>query len=187
MEITATHIPEVKIVDPGRHADARGWLSEVWNPGALADAGIDVHFVQDNQSHNPVAGAVRALHFQIPPYEQGKLVICLAGRIYDVALDLRVGSPTYGEHYGLEMHGDDTCQMWIPPGFAHGYCALEANTRVLYKLTAPYAPDAGGGVLWNDPALGIDWPLGDDEAVVNERDRSWPTLADFESPFRWEG
>lgn len=186
MNVEETHIPDVKIIDPGRHSDDRGWLSEIWNPAALADSGLDLSFVQDNQSHNPRAGAVRALHFQIPPHAQGKLIVCLSGRIYDVALDLRVGSPTYGDHVGLEMDASDTRQMWIPPGFAHGYCALEPETRVLYKLTAPYVPEASRGILWNDPALAIEWPVAGLDLMVNERDRNWPTLAAFKSPFRWE-
>ena len=187
MDIRDSSLSDVKIIDPGRHRDERGWLSEIWNPAALADIGLDIVFVQDNQSHNPRAGAVRALHFQHPPHAQGNLIVCLSGRIYDVALDLRVGSPSYGEHVGLEMHADDTRQIWIPPGFAHGYCALEPGTRVLYKLTAPFAPEASGGILWNDPALGIEWPLSGLDVMVNERDEKWPTLAAFESPFRWEG
>lgn len=187
MIVETARIPDIKFIDPGRHSDDRGWLSEAWNPDALADAGLDLRFVQDNQSHNPRAGAIRALHFQTPPHAQGKLIICLSGRIFDVAVDLRAGSPTYGEHVGLEMNADETRQMWIPPGFAHGYCALEPETRVLYKLTAPFAPHASGGILWNDPALGIDWPVSGLDVIVNERDRAWPTLAEFETPFRWEG
>lgn len=186
MQITSTHIPDVKIITPDRHADDRGWLSEIWNPTALSAAGLDLSFVQDNQSHNPHAGAVRALHFQNPPYDQGKLVACVSGSIYDVALDLRIGSPSYGEHVGLEMHAADTSQMWIPPGFAHGYCALEAETRVLYKLTAPFHPAAARGVLWNDPELGIVWPLADGAALVNPRDAAWPKFSEFESPFHWQ-
>ena len=187
MDISETHIPGVLIVDPGKHEDERGWLSEVWSPAKLAAAGLDLEFVQDNQSHNPKACAVRALHFQVPPHAQGKLIVCLSGAVYDVAVDLRVGSPTYGQHVGLHMSADDTRQLWVPPGLAHGYCALEDNSRVLYKLTAPYVPDATGGILWNDPELGIDWPLAPGSERVNARDQSWPGLSAFESPFRWEG
>lgn len=171
---------------PERHEDSRGWLSEIWNPASLSAAGLDITFAQDNQSHNPHAGSVRALHFQLPPHDQGKLIVCLSGAIYDVAVDLRVGSPSFGEHVGVEMHADETVQMWIPPGFAHGYCALEPDTRVLYKLTAPFHRDAARGILWNDPNLGIAWPVTEDTAIVHDRDRAWPRLADFESPFRWQ-
>jgi len=146
-----------------------------------------VEFVQDNQSHNPKAGVVRALHFQAPPHAQGKLIVCLSGAIYDVAVDLRAGSPTYGRHVGLTMRAGETQQMWIPAGFAHGYCSLEDDTRVLYKLTSPFVPEASGGILWNNPELAIDWPLAEHELAVNARDRSWPTLDRFESPFRWNG
>ena len=187
MKITPTDIPGVLILDPGRHADDRGWLSEVWNPVALSAAGLDVTFVQDNQSHNPRAGSVRGLHFQVPPDAQGKLIVCLSGAIYDVAVDLRVGSPTYGEHVGLRMEADDTQQLWVPPGLAHGYCALEDETRVLYKLTKPFVPEAAQGILWNDPALGIQWPLAPGTEIVNERDSTAPALAEYDSPFRWEG
>ncbi|MBO6783520.1 MAG: dTDP-4-dehydrorhamnose 3,5-epimerase [Alphaproteobacteria bacterium] len=187
MEISQTSIPGVLILDPGRHTDERGWLSELWNPDALGAAGLDVDFVQDNQSHNSKAGPVRGLHFQVPPHAQGKLITCLSGAIFDVAVDLRVGSPTYGRHVGLRMDADDTRQMWIPAGFAHGYCALEDNTRVLYKLTAPFAPHAAKGIRWDDPALGIAWPLEAGMELVNDRDRNLPCLADYDSPFRWDG
>jgi len=187
MEIAETQIPGVLIIDPGRHEDERGWLSEVWNPSAFAAIGLDISFVQDNQSHNPKAGVVRALHFQAPPHEQGKLIVCLSGSVYDVAVDLRAGSPTYGCHHACELSARETRQLWIPPGCAHGYCVLEDDTRVLYKLTAPYVPEVNGGVLWNDPALAIDWPFSPDDAIVNERDRTWPCLSQFETPFRWNG
>ncbi len=187
MEITETSIPGVMVVDPGRHADDRGWLSELWNPADFSAVGLDIDFVQDNQSHNPEAGVVRALHYQVPPHEQGKLIVCLSGAIYDVAVDLRDGSPTYGRHFSLEMRADDTRQLWIPSGCAHGYCTLEPDTRVLYKLTAPYVPGANGGILWNDPALGIEWPVEAGDVIVNERDGSWPALDAFRSPFRWDG
>lgn len=187
MQIVATHIPDVTLVTPERHEDARGWLSEVWNPAAPSAAGLNVNFVQDNQSHNPRAGTVRALHFQLPPFDQGKLVMCLSGAIYDVAVDLRVGSPSFGQHVGVEMRADEPRQMWIPSGFAHGYCSLEPDTRVFYKLTAPYHSEAARGVLWNDPDLGIDWPETAEAALVNDRDSSWPKFADLDSPFRWQG
>lgn len=187
MQVHDTELDGVKIVEPDRHTDDRGWLSELWNPRALADAGLELAFVQDNLTHNPRAGSVRALHFQAPPREQGKLIVCITGAIYDVALDIRVGSPTYGRHVGIELRGDDPRQLWIPAGFAHGYCAIEAGSTVLYKMTAPYDGPATGGVMWNDPALGIDWPVAPGAEVAIERDRTWPTLAELESPFAWAG
>jgi dTDP-4-dehydrorhamnose 3,5-epimerase len=187
MQIVDTELPDVKVVDPGRHVDVRGWLSEVWNPGALAQAGLPASFAQDNLTHSAAVGVVRALHYQVPPYDQGKLVVCLVGAIYDVALDIRGGSPTFGEHVSVSLRGDEARQLWIPPGFAHGYCATEPDTLVFYKLTAPYRADATGGVLWRDPALAIDWPVGPGDAIVNARDEALPDLADLNSPFRWEG
>ncbi len=187
MQVLDTDIDGVKIVEPARHADERGWLSESWNPAALVDAGLDVAFVQDNLTHSQALGVVRALHFQAPPYEQGKLIICITDAIYDVALDIRVDSPTYGRRVGLRLSGDDPRQLWIPPGFAHGFFALEPDTKGLYKLTAPYRGDSMMGVLWNDPALKIDWPVDANAALMVERDRSWPMFADFRSPFGRKG
>ncbi|MEP4379676.1 MAG: dTDP-4-dehydrorhamnose 3,5-epimerase [Alphaproteobacteria bacterium] len=183
MQIIDTDIPDVKIVDPGRHMDNRGWLSELWNPAVLAEAGLPVSFAQDNLTHSAAVGVIRALHFQIPPHDQGKLIVCLSGAIYDVALDVRKGSPTFGRHVGVTLRGDSPQQLWIPPGFAHGYCTTEPDTLVFYKLTAPYRAEATGGVLWRDPALAIDWPVGVGDAIVNARDEALPLLADLESPF----
>ena len=184
MEVTETSIPGVKIVDPGRHFDDRGWLSEVWNSRALAEAGLDATFVQDNLTHSPDAGVIRALHYQIPPHVQGKLIVCLTGAIYDVAVDIGVGSPTFGQHVAVELRADHPRQLWVPPGFAHGYCTTAADTTVMYKLTAPYDTHGALGVLWNDPVLNIDWPVDSAAAKVNARDAAWPTLADLDSPFR---
>ena len=143
--------------------------------------------MQDNLTLSPAAGAVRALHYQSPPHAQGKLIACITGEVYDVAVDLRVGSPTYGRHVGLTLSAEDSRQLWVPPGFAHGYCTTAPDTRVFYKLTAPYRAELMGGLLWHDPALAIAWPVDTAEAQVNSRDESWPSLADLESPFRWEG
>lgn len=186
MQITDTDLPGVKIVDPGRHADDRGWLSELWNPDALDRAGLSAGFVQDNLTFSPAAGSVRALHFQTPPYAQGKLIACLTGAIYDVVVDLRVGAPTYGQHFGLNLCAEESRQLWVPPGFAHGYCTTAPDTHVFYKLTAPYRAEAMGGLLWRDPALGISWPVTKGDAIVNARDDSWQILSDLESPFRWD-
>ncbi len=186
MQVLNTDIPGVRIVDPGRHMDDRGWLSEVWSQQTLADAGLDVTFTQDNLTFSPMPGVVRALHYQIPPEVQGKLITCLTGAIYDVALDIRVGSPTYGQHFALELRADHPRQLWVPPGLAHGYCSIKPDSMVLYKLTAPYDTHGAFGVLWNDPALEIDWPVSGDHAIVNGRDSAWPHLAELDSPFRWE-
>lgn len=187
MQVTDTDIPDVKIVDPGRHSDDRGWLSEIWNPEALDQAGLPISFVQDNLTLSRPEGVVRGLHFQLPPFDQGKLIACVTGAIYDVAVDLRVGAPTYGRHVAVTLNAEESRQLWVPSGFAHGYCTLEPDTRVFYKLTAPYQSTALGGLLWRDPALAIAWSVDPAEAQVNSRDGSWPILANLDSPFRWDG
>ena len=185
MLITNADIDGIKIIDPGRHFDERGWSGELWNSRILGTDGFGVSFVQDYLASNSLSGTVRGMHFQSPPHDQGKLVICLSGAIFDVALDIRVGSPSFGLHVPLTLSGDDSRQCWIPSGFAHGYCTLEPDTKVLYKLTAPYQPLGVGGILWKDVSLKINWPIDVSEAVVNERDGNWPCLDDIESPFRW--
>ena len=187
MHIMNTDIDGIKIFDPERHLDERGWLSELWNSSVFETGGFSVSFVQDILTFSSQSGTVHGMHFQTPPHEQGKLIICVSGAIFDVALDIRVGSPTFGQHVALKLCGDDPRQCWIPAGFAHGYCTLEPDTKVLYKLTAPYQPLAVGGVLWKDVSLKIDWPIGVGETMVNERDDNWPCLGDIESPFRWSG
>lgn len=186
MQIADTEIPGIMIVQPGRHDDERGWLSELWNPQTLAACGVDAAFAQDNLTYSGAAGVVRALHFQAPPHDQGKLVTCVTGAVFDVVVDIRAGSPTWGRHVAVELSAENGRQIWAPSGFAHGYCTLTPDTRVLYKLTAPYRLDAMGGLLWCDPALGIDWPVATDTAVVNARDAAWPGLDALESPFAWE-
>ena len=187
MRITDTDIDGVKIFDPGRHFDERGWLSELWSPGVLETHGFKPSFVQDILTFSLRSGTVHGMHFQLPPDDQGKLVVCLSGAIFDVALDIRDCSPTFGKHVGLTLCGDDPRQCWIPSGFAHGYCTLEPDTKVLYKLTAPYRPLSASGVLWKDASLKIDWPIDVKEALVNDKDDNWPCLGDIESPFRWDG
>ena len=185
MRITNADIDGIKIIDPGRHFDERGWSGDLWNSCVLGTYGFGVSFVQDTLASSSQSGTVRGMHFQFPPNDQGKLIICLSGAIFDVALDIRVGSPTFGQHVTLKLSGDDSRQCWIPSGFAHGYCTLEPDTKVLYKLTAPYQPLGVGGILWKDVSLKINWPIDVSEAMVNERDGNWPCLGDIESPFRW--
>ena len=185
MRITNTDIDGVQIFDPGRHFDERGWLTELWNFGELEVQGFRESFVQDIVTFSARSGTVHGMHYQVPPHDQGKLVICISGSILDVALDIREGSPTFGQHVGLKLSGEDPRQCWVPSGFAHGYCTLEPDTKVLYKLTAPYQPRHAGGILWNDASLKINWPIDVSEATVNERDANWPCLGDIESPFRW--
>ena len=178
-------IPEVRIIRPRRHGDARGFFSETWSRQALAEAGIELDFVQDNHAFSAEAGTVRGLHFQIPPYAQAKLVRVVRGAILDVAVDIRAGSPTYGRHVAAVISAAEWNQILVPVGFAHGLATLEPGTEVLYKVSAPYSPAHDKGLLWNDPALGIDWPVGEAEAIVSEKDRRQPRLADLPDWFAY--
>lgn len=187
MQAEALSIPDVKILTPKKHGDHRGFFSEVYNRKALESAGIDLDFVQDNHSLSAEKGVVRGLHFQSPPYAQDKLVRVVKGSVFDVAVDLRQGSPTYGQHVSAVLTIDDWNQILVPIGFAHGFMTLEPGTEVIYKVTDYYAPDHDHGLLWNDPELGIAWPLGSDEAVLSDKDRKQPRLSELTSPFTYAG
>lgn len=175
--ITELAIPDVKLITPKRFFDARGFFSETYTKRSLAEAGIDAEFVQDNHSHSSAKGVVRGLHFQVPPHAQDKLVRVAQGAIFDVAVDIRPGSATFGGHVSAVLSADNWQQIWIPAGFAHGFCTLEPNTTVLYKTTGYYAPECSLGINWNDPALRIAWPIKADQAVLSETDRAYPPLA----------
>jgi dTDP-4-dehydrorhamnose 3,5-epimerase len=185
MRIQETEIPEVKLVLPNRRGDARGFFSEVFRKDAFASGGIDAEFVQDNHSFSATRGTVRGLHFQTDPHAQGKLVRVTRGAILDVAVDIRRGSPTYGRHVTATLSAANWHQLWIPGGFAHGFCTIEPDTEVLYKVTSYYAPTHDFGVRWDDPAIGIDWPVGAEEAVLSEKDRHHPLLADLPAYFTY--
>ncbi len=172
-------IPDVKLLAPARQADARGWFSETWNRLTLAAAGIDADFVQDNHVLSLQPHTVRGLHWQASPGEQGKLIRVNRGAIFDVAVDLRPQSPTFRQHVTTTISADNWHQVWIPPGFAHGYCTLEKDTEVIYKVTAPWAPELERGLLWCDPDLAIAWPVDEASVVVSPRDQVLPTLAEF--------
>lgn len=172
----------VKIV-PTRHGDDRGYFSEVFKDAWFRENVADVAFVQDNQSLSAVKGTVRGLHFQLEPFAQGKLVHCIRGTVFDVAVDIRQGSPTFGQWAGAELSGGNGAQLWIPAGFAHGFVTLEADTIVHYKVTAPYSAQHDRGLLWNDAAIGITWPVEAAEAVLSEKDRVQPALADLPPSF----
>jgi dTDP-4-dehydrorhamnose 3,5-epimerase len=178
MRIFETVLPEVKIVAPGRLGDTRGFFSEVWNERDFAEAGVAAHFVQDNHIRNPLKGTLRGLHYQLPPAAQGKLLRVTRGSIFDVAVDIRRGSRTFGRHADAVLSADNWQQLWIPPGFAHGYCTLEDDTEVQYKVTGFYSPDHDRGIAWNDPALRINWPVLEDSVLLSDRDRTHPTLAE---------
>jgi dTDP-4-dehydrorhamnose 3,5-epimerase len=186
VDVTDLRVPGVRVYRPARYGDARGWFSEVWRRDWLPG----VEFVQDNHSASATPGTVRGLHFQVPPAVQGKLVRVARGAIFDVAVDLRSGSPAFGGHAARVLSAADGEMLWVPPGCAHGFCTLEPDTEVLYKVSgAFYSPDLERGLAWDDPALGIDWPAAAG-AVVSDRDRRWPAWQEIagslEEWFRFE-
>ncbi|MEO1649523.1 MAG: dTDP-4-dehydrorhamnose 3,5-epimerase [Pseudomonadota bacterium] len=185
MQIDTFDIPGVVKLTPKRFGDHRGYFSETYNAKLAAEAGIDKAFVQDNQSLSAERGTVRGLHFQRPPHAQGKLVRVLAGAILDVAVDIRHGSPTFAEHVAVELTADGGEQLWVPEGFAHAFCTLAPNTVVFYKVTGFYAPAADDGIRWDDPDLGIAWPVAPDKAVISEKDGKLPRLAEAAPTFHW--
>ena len=186
MDISSLDIPDVKIIRPKKHGDARGFFSETWSRASLEAAGIDIDFVQDNQSLSATPGTVRGLHFQTPPHAQAKLLRVIRGAVFDVAVDLRRGSPGYGRHVSAVISAEEWNQILVPVGFAHGFMTLEPDTEVIYKVSGIYSPANDAGILWNDPDLGIAWPL-DVEATLSDKDRVQPRLRDFETPFTCEG
>jgi len=177
LQVETFSVHGVLHVTPPRFGDVRGYFSETYNREAFAAVGIDRLFVQDNQSLSRERGVIRGMHFQIPPFAQAKLVRVLRGSVYDVAVDIRKASPTYGQSVAVTLSAELGNQLFIPDGFAHGFCTLEPDTEVLYKVDAPYSRDHERGLLWNDPALGVRWPIAEAEAVVIERDRGHPRLA----------
>jgi dTDP-4-dehydrorhamnose 3,5-epimerase len=179
MEVISLAIPDVKLVTPRRFADPRGFFAETFSRRRFAEAGLIADFVQDNHSLSRPAGTVRGLHFQRPPFAQAKLVRVLRGAILDVAVDIRPGSPSYGRHVAAELSADNGAMILVPEGFAHGFCTLTADTEVFYKVNRDYAPQHEGGILWNDPALDIAWPVDAADAFLSDRDRAWPTLSEY--------
>lgn len=181
--VQTTAIPGVLVVTPGKHGDERGFFSETYKHSELVRHGVDHTWVQDNHSMSGKRGVVRGLHFQSPPRAQAKLIRVLSGAILDVVVDVRKSSSTYGAHVAVELSSDNWKQLYVPIGMAHGFCTISDRTEVLYKTSSEYAPEAEGGLLWNDPTLGIRWPISSSEATVNKRDTSWPELAKLASPF----
>lgn len=176
-------IPDVLLVTPRRFEDPRGWFVETYSQPRYAAAGIRAVFMQDNQSLSRNRGTIRGLHFQRPPVAQAKLVRVLRGRILDVAVDLRRAQPTYGQHVAVELDAATGAQLFVPAGFAHGFCTLEPDTEVTYKVDAPYAPDADAGLFYDDPHLAIAWPVAPAVAHLSDKDRQLPRFTDFASPF----
>jgi dTDP-4-dehydrorhamnose 3,5-epimerase len=183
MLIEQTLIPGVVTVQPARHGDARGYFSETFRHDKLAPYLNGATFVQDNQSLSERRGVFRGLHFQSPPSAQGKLVRVLRGSIQDVAVDIRQGSPTYGQHVSVVLSADNWLQLWVPPGFAHGFVTLEPATEVVYKVTSYYDPAEDRGLAYNDPGLGIEWMVDPSEFVVSEKDGRQPQLKDLPQYF----
>ena len=183
MEIRTFDIPGVTLLMPRRFADARGFFCETWNERAFRESVADVGFVQDNTSLSVARGTVRGLHFQKPPFAQGKLVQVLRGAILDVAVDIRSGSPTFGCHVATRLDAETGHQLWIPTGFLHGFCTLEENTQVAYKVTQYYSAAHDAGVVWNDPDLNIRWPVSAADAVLSDKDRQLPRLRELPELF----
>jgi dTDP-4-dehydrorhamnose 3,5-epimerase len=184
MEIIATALSDIMMVVPPRIGDMRGFFSEVWNAHEMSEHGISATFVQDNHVRNPLKGTLRGLHYQLPPAAQGKLLRVTRGAIFDVAVDIRRGSPTFGHHACTLLSAENWRQVWVPPGFAHGYCTIEDDTEVLYKVTAFYSPAHERGIVWNDPELAIAWPVSADTAIVSARDRLLPRLGEQQDLFK---
>jgi len=183
MRLEALVLPDVKLIHADRIGDGRGFFEEVWKRTALVQAGIDVTFVQENHSLSRVPGTVRGLHFQRPPRAQAKLVRALRGSIFDVAVDLRGASPTYGKWVGVTLSAAEGDQVFMPVGFAHGFCTLEPDTEVGYLVTDEYSGEHDAGIAWNDPAIGVAWPPVVDPALLSAKDRNAQRLAAFRTPF----
>jgi dTDP-4-dehydrorhamnose 3,5-epimerase len=184
VKVEALSIADVKLVTPARFSDPRGFFSETWNQGRFAEAGIAGPFIQDNHAVSTEAGVLRGLHCQIGANAQGKLVRCVKGAIYDVAVDARWGSPSFGRYVGAEISAENWTQIWVPVGFLHAYCTLTAETEVIYKVTGAYDKAAERGVIWNDPDIGIAWPIVADRVILSDKDKVLPRLRDLPALFR---
>lgn len=185
MQVEETVLAGVKIITPQRFGDARGFFSESWNQERMAAAGLEYSFVQDNHSVSAAIGTLRGLHYQRPPHAQAKLVRCGRGALFDVAVDIRQGSPTFGQWTGVELSAENGKQMLIPAGFLHGFVTRQPDTEIIYKCTDYYAPDCDGAVRWDDPDLAIDWGLSGDP-VLSGKDAQAPRFKDLDNPFVYE-
>jgi dTDP-4-dehydrorhamnose 3,5-epimerase len=183
MEIIPTQIAEVKIIIPAKHVDYRGFLSETYSRRGLAEAGIELDFVQDNHSFSLEKGVVRGLHYQARPFEQDKLLRVVRGAVFDVAVDLRRNSPTFGKHVSAILSAEKWNQILIPKGFAHGFATLEPSTELIYKVTNYYCPEYDRGLFWRDPEIGIDWPVSSGAAIVSEKDGRLPRFCELKDLF----
>ena len=179
MQVEDTAIPAVKIITPKKFGDHRGFFSETYNRKAWREAGLDYEFVQDNHSYSAEVGVIRGLHFQTAPFAQDKLVRVTRGRVLDIAVDIRRSSPTFGQHVAVELSAENWRQLLVPIGFAHGFCTLEPDCEVLYKVSNLYSAAHDKGLAFDDPALGIDWGVDVKKAVLSDKDRKHPRLAEF--------
>ena len=184
MKVERLSIPEVLVITPQKFGDSRGFFSETFSARRFAEAGISATFVQDNHSLSAKRGTVRGLHCQIAPSVQGKLVRVVKGAIWDVAVDIRQGSPTYGQYAGATLSAGNWSQLWVPGGFLHGFCTTEPDTEVIYKVTADYDPGAERGVIWNDPDLALPWPVDAVDVALSDKDGRLPRLADCDVWYR---
>jgi dTDP-4-dehydrorhamnose 3,5-epimerase len=179
MKVITTAIPDVLIFEPKVFGDARGFFFESFNQKLFEETvGYPVSFMQDNHSKSS-KGVLRGLHYQQPPYAQGKLVRCIAGEVFDVAVDIRRNSPTFGQWVGVNLSAENQRQLWIPEGFAHGFLTIQDKTEILYKATNYYAPNSEGGILWNDGSLAIEWPDVEVEIILSEKDMSADRFCDY--------
>ncbi len=176
-------IPDVILIEPKAFGDDRGWFMETYKRSEFEANGIRVEFRQDNHSRSTAKGVIRGLHYQKDPAAQGKLVRCVDGAIYDVAVDIREGSPTYGRWVAAELSAEDRRMLWVPPGFAHGFCTLTDASEVVYKATAEYSAPHDRGIRWNDPAIGVTWPV--KSPMLSPKDAQAPLLADADNNFQW--
>jgi dTDP-4-dehydrorhamnose 3,5-epimerase len=183
ISVRSLELPEIKLISAPRFRDQRGYFAETFVRGDFAAAGIANEFVQDNESFSRTPGTVRGMHFQIAPFAQAKLIRVLAGRIFDACVDLRRSSPRYGRHASVELSAETGDQLFVPAGFAHGFCTLEPDTTVLYKVDAVYSAEHDRGIAWADPGLGIAWPTSPQTAVVSAKDAALPTLRDMPAYF----
>ena len=184
---SATSLNLPRIIVPKRHVDGRGWFSEIFHEQRLHGIGITCRFVQDNLSSSKRVGTLRGLHFQLPPAAQAKLVTVLKGRILDVAVDVRRGSPTFGKYVSTEVSSESGHQVYVPIGFAHGFLTFEDDVVVMYKTSAYYAPGHDSGIRWNDPDIAFPWPLNEADIIISQKDRRLPFLKEFASTFKYDG
>jgi dTDP-4-dehydrorhamnose 3,5-epimerase len=185
LNVIETALPGVIIVNPAVFGDHRGWFMETYSDSRFIEAGIDMNFVQDNQSFSAAKGTLRGLHYQLNPKAQTKLVRCTRGSIFDVAVDIRKGSPTYGKWFGIELSAENKNQLLVPKGFAHGFMTLTEDVEVQYKVDELYAPDCDRGILWNDPSIAINWPM-DIQPILSAKDENAPLLKDADNNFVYE-